>query len=151
MTTAVTTDYLHRIDGELRTGAAIDWVPMGLQADNLVLVKRQLSWAELWQQLRRGLTWREARQLVRGALRRERIAEAAAWLWPFPWSWLVGWCVALVLIVATHVATAVVMPTTWRDVVTLLFGNLTVVVYVARGRAGTRTSSRATSPASASK
>ena len=128
-------DYLHRIDGELRTGAAIDWVPMGLQADNLVLVKRQLSWAELWQQLRRSLTWREVRQLVRGALRRERIAEAAAWLWPFPWSWLVGWCVALVLIVATHVATAVVMPTTWRDVVTLLFGNLTVVVYVARGRA----------------
>ena len=44
-------DYLARIDGELRTGDAIDWGAMSLQAENVVVVKRAQPWAELARRL----------------------------------------------------------------------------------------------------
>jgi hypothetical protein len=129
-------DYLARIDGELRTGDAIDWGAMSLQAENVVVVKRAQPWAELALRLWRCVTWADTARLIRQTLlRREWLVENAAWLWPFRWGWLVAWAAAMALVVMAHSLTAAVAPTTWRDVLTLLLANLTVLVYAARGRA----------------
>jgi len=107
--------------------------------------------------VRSGAARRAAVSTARKHLRRPRLA-ALAWLWPFPWNWLLGWAVAVALVVGSRLlaesilaaarakaAEAEVAAATaaagassgngWREATSLALANLAVLAYVRRGRA----------------
>ncbi len=131
-------DLWPRIDAEVRGNRAVGWEQMGLQPENLVLVKHALPFHRL-----AAATWRHASARNLAAAAREvwhsatrgRLVDLCAATWPYRWSWLCVWIGALCAIATGHRATAGTVPATWHDIAMLLMANAVGVVYAARGRA----------------
>lgn len=94
-------DIWERIDAEVRMGRAVDWAAMGLQAENLVVVKHRWLWRTLVSRAFEQLTWTNMKRVARTAYElatRERAHALLVSLWPFRWSWLVAWLLANIMI-----------------------------------------------------
>ena len=79
------------------------------------------------------LSWAGTRQFARAAYRNMTRRNALS-LWPYRWSWLLGWIIVNLLVWLSHLATADLVPTTRSDIVTILIGNLMVLVYAVLNR-----------------
>lgn len=131
-------DVWRRVDADVRQGRAVDWVTMGLQPENLVVVKHRATWRQMIDGVRTHLTWRAVTQLARSAYAgatRRNAAAAIVRMWPFKWSWLVAWVLIDMTIWSSHVVTANIVPIGWQDVFTLWLGNVMVFAYAMRARA----------------
>ena len=131
-------DLWPRIDAEVRANRAVGWEQMGLQPENLVLVKHALPFHRLaaaaWRQASARNLAVAAREVWHAATR-GRFIDLCASIWPYRWSWLGGWIGALCAVATGHRATAGTVPATWHDIAMLLMANAVGVVYAARGRA----------------
>ena len=131
-------DLWPRIDAEVRGNRAVGWEQIGLQPENLVLVKHALPFHRLaaaaWRHASARNLAAAAREVWHGATR-GRLVDLCAATWPYRWSWLCVWIGALCAIAIGHRATAGTVPATWHDIAMLLMANAVGVVYAARGRA----------------
>ncbi|KAL1515072.1 hypothetical protein AB1Y20_004136 [Prymnesium parvum] len=119
-------DLWRRIDREVQQGRPVDWKAMGLQQENLVVVKVRLPWRQLTADLAKKITRKNAVLAARTAYKlttRENVWYVAVTLWPFKWSWLIAWGLLVTLVRISQLATASVVPVTVYDDLTLLLAN----------------------------
>ena len=124
-----------RIDAEARAGRPIAWQSMGLQPQNVVLVKQQRDWRSL---ARRHLTRAAAREALRAsyaAATRDNLRALLVRCWPFRWSWLVAWYVVNVAVLWSQQFTRSLLPVTWHDTLMHLLANFTLFFYHLKARA----------------
>ena len=96
------------IDAEVRAGRAVDFHPMRLQPNNLVLARHVRPRHVLLGAARRQLTWAQLRRGARDAYAgatREQCARLVVTLWPFPWGWLLIWILTDLTVLTSYAAT----------------------------------------------
>ena len=130
-------DVWRRIDAEVRAGRAVDWSTMGLQPENVVVVRHRWPWKALALAAAKQLTWTNLKRWARdayAAATRERLGALLVRLWPFQWLWLAGWLLVDATIWLSYKATASVVPISWLDMVQLALANFMVLGYALRMR-----------------
>ena len=150
-------DLWPEISEAIAAGGAIDWRDMALDPASVVVIKRRVPLLRVGTQLARdgylavrsGRAHRATLAAVRANLHKSRLSPLASSIWPFRWSWLIGWCVTLIAVVGSRLLAESILlahaedvqrdkrasiSSGWRGIVALLFGNLTVIAYASRGR-----------------